>query len=78
MSIITDLIAFSPTMVKAWFLPKTEDWKFYAIDGIAGFLNLLSLSIFTFGKVIYPIYVLFGNGLLVLLITIKRRHSENC
>lgn len=59
MSIITDFIAFFPTLVKSWILPETEEWKFYILDVFSSLCSLLSISVFTFGKVIFPIYMVY-------------------
>jgi len=72
MSILTDFIAFFPTLVKAWKIPETEEWKFYALDTLSSFLIILSLSTITFGKIIFPLYV-FSTTLLVVLIIIGRK-----
>ncbi len=72
MSIITDFIAFSPTLVKAWALPETEEWKFYVMDVISSFLIILSLSTITWGNAIFPIYI-FSINLLVTIVILFRR-----
>ncbi len=77
MSIITDFIAFLPTMVKSWILPWTEEWVFYIFGIISSLLNILSLSIFNFEKSIFLIYFLLSNLALVLIIVLRRKYIKN-
>ena len=71
MSIVTDFIAFSPTLIKAWVLPETEEWRFYVMDVISSFLIILSLSTITLGNAIFPIYIFLINLLVTIIILIR-------
>lgn len=71
MSIVTDFIAFSPTLIKAWVLPETEEWRFYVMDVISSFLIILSLSTITLGNAIFPIYIFLINLLVTIVILIR-------
>lgn len=68
MAIITDIIAFSPSIIKMIKEPATEDAKFYLFSFLAALFSLLSMSDFTFMGIIFPLYILIINGLSVFLI----------
>jgi len=75
MSVVTDLIAFTPTLIKTWKLPHTEDWRFYMSDVIAGCFSLLSIAALDFKTILFPAYILFINTISVILI-LSRRHRS--
>ena len=74
MSIVTDLIAFSPTIVKTWKLPGTEEWKFYMSDVVASFFSILSISLYTVGNLTFPAYILAINTLSVVMILGRKKY----
>ena len=73
MSIITDLIAFFPTLVKTWKLPYTEEWKFYMSDVIASIFSILAIKNYTYGVLVFPIYILLINTTSVLMINLRKK-----
>ena len=73
MSIITDIIAISPTIYKSFKQPFTEDPKFYASDTISAFLNLAAQRSYNLADIAYPSYIFLINGFNMLLIIIRRR-----
>lgn len=73
MSIATDIIAFSPTFVKMWGLPHTEEWKFYMSDVVASTFGILSIKNYTYVSLIFPIYILLINSTCVLMINLRKR-----
>ena len=74
MSIVTDLIAFSPTIVKTWQLPETEEWKFYMSDVVASFFSILSIPLFSIGNLAFPVYILAINTLSVVMILGRKKY----
>ena len=73
LSIVTDFIAFSPTLIKSWILPETENWKVYMIEVFCSSCNLLSLSYFSFGKLVFPVYMLLINSTTTSIIFFRGR-----
>lgn len=71
-AIIADGFGFVPTIVKSWVIPETENPYPY----MAGFLNasigLLSLTQYEFYLYGMPLYLLFGNSILLLVIMRKK------
>jgi hypothetical protein len=77
MSIVTDLIAFTPTLIKTWQLPYTEEWKFYLSDVIAASLSILSITAYSLQNLVFPIYILLINTMSVILILYRRKHIHS-
>jgi hypothetical protein len=73
MSITTDLIAFSPTLIKTWKLPQTEDWRFYLSDVIASFFGLLAITTFDLKTLAFPVYIFLINTTSVVMILTRRK-----
>jgi hypothetical protein len=73
MSLVADLTSYIPTFVKVWKFPETEEWKFYASVVLANFLNLLSISNYTFSKIILQSYLLGVNATIILIIVFRER-----
>lgn len=67
-SIISDVIAFIPTYVKAWKEPETEDWRFYFPSLVAGTFNLAAQRSYLFMNIAYPLYVFVINFISVALV----------
>jgi hypothetical protein len=77
MSIATDLIGFTPTLIKAWQLPHSEDWRFYCSDVLASTFSLLSITTPDIKVWIFPIYILFINTLSVAVILFRQHRCSN-
>lgn len=72
MSIVADLVACVPSIVKTYRMPLTESWLFYGIDMLAG-VAILYTSPHTVVGSIYPAYIALINGLFVGIILIRAR-----
>lgn len=72
LSILTDIIAISPTLVKSFKNPETEEWKFYFSDTIAALLTLIAVEEVKPNVIAFPLYIFLINGLLALIIFIGR------
>jgi hypothetical protein len=71
MSIITDVIGFIPTYIKTWKYPKTEDWRISGLTVLAVIFVCLSIEDYNLATLLFPLYILFLNGSLVLIIARK-------
>lgn len=76
MSIITNFIAFLPTVIKSWKTPETEEWRVYGFYVLASLFTVLSISSFTFGKVSSPIYAMCMNSTVALIILLRKRYLK--
>jgi hypothetical protein len=66
-SIVADLVAVIPALVKTWRLPHTESWLFYALDTLAaGFI--MAAGPYDLLALLFPAYILVINAVFVLVI----------
>ena len=75
--LLVDILAAIPTLKKSYISPETEDLLTYILYTIGGFFTVLaiqkwSLELSSFEIAITPIYILFINGLIVLLLTRRK------
>jgi len=67
-SIISDLFAGIPTIVKSYTSPETENYKAYLFGGINAFITLLTIQIWNFANWGFPFYIFIINTIFFLLI----------
>jgi hypothetical protein len=70
-SILADLLAATPTFLKAWKAPETESSLIYLLSGINGLIALLTLTAWTFEYYGFPLYILLFNIVFYPLIQFK-------
>lgn len=68
-SILADFVGMIPTIIKTYKNPETEIWLFFGMDSLAGFLNILAIKNWTVSEVIFPVYIMMINLVMVILIT---------
>lgn len=73
MSIVADVVAFTPTLVKMWSYPETESWKFYASDVLASTFSLLALPSYSLATTVFPLYIWIINMTSVAMILGRRK-----
>lgn len=72
--ILTDSIAFLPTLVKIWRDPASDNWLFFMVGGVgAAVASLLARTTNTYAELAFPVYVLVANGLVAALILLYNR-----
>ena len=69
--ILADFCGLMPTIAKSWEKPSDESYLLYLIDTIASIFNILSTQPFVLKNIIYPIYLLFANLLIVAIIVTR-------
>lgn len=72
-SILVDLAAGTPTVIKAWTHPETESSVAYSLSTLGFGLGVLSIHNWTFQNYAFLVYLLAVNGLLALL---SSRHGS--
>jgi hypothetical protein len=77
LSILVDFIGVSPTIVKCFKQPDTEEPKFYFSDVISAGFNILAVSILSWSELVFPIYIFGINILCFSLIFIGRKYNSN-
>lgn len=73
LSVLADLIAFTPTLVKTWRRPHTETPTFFVIGLVAPALNVMAASTFSYAVLLFPVYLVVVNLAEVFLIVIMGR-----
>lgn len=68
LTILVDLIAFMPTLVKTWHAPKSETSLFFAVGAAAPLLGVAASGSYGYSIIAFPLYLAFVNGLEVGLI----------
>lgn len=76
MTILAGILAYIPTILKAIKFPETEDWFFYSVYSLASFFSLISIEEFTLAKVIFPVYLILANSLLVTIIIVRLKKMK--
>ncbi len=72
--ILTDFIAFLPTLEKIWRDPTSDTWKFFVVGGMAASAaSLLARNTNAYTEIVFPIYIFITNGLAALPIILRER-----
>jgi len=70
--IVIDFAGFWLTLVKTWHAPHSETLISWQLSCVSAAISLLSIDKWTFAVASYPVYAVFGAGLLVWLIMYRR------
>ncbi len=73
MTVLTDAIAFTPTLEKTWKNPKSETALFFILGVVAPLLNIIAARELTFAILLFPVYLALANLVEVLLIYRKQQ-----
>lgn len=66
-SILADLAAGTPTIIKSWTHPETESWKAYAISTVGFVIAIISIHRWIFQNYAFLLYLLIVNGIITIL-----------
>lgn len=66
-SLLADMLAGMPTLIKSYRYPQSESWIAYAISTFGFGLGLLSVQVYTFESVTFVAYVFLLNFACALL-----------
>jgi len=75
-SLLADMLASLPTLIKAWRHPASESWKAYAISTFGFGISLLSEQTYNFENTAFVAYVFILNGALAVLASRSRRPRQ--
>jgi hypothetical protein len=75
LSVLADLIAFTPTLVKTWHHPKSETPLFFMTGIVAPILNIIATGRFSYAVLLFPCYLALANLFETLLIVLRGRHN---
>jgi hypothetical protein len=69
----TDVFAFAPTLKKVWHRPGTEPASNYTLNTIRQTIVLCAIGSYNFVTLLFPVTLIFFNGLTVATILLRRR-----
>lgn len=64
-AVIIDGIGAIPTVIKTYHHPKTESYLQWSLSAVAGLVTMLAVPRLDWALLIYPIYVVLMNGVIV-------------
>lgn len=73
LTMIADLCAGIPTLIKSLKHPETESWVAYAISAVGFCIAILAISTFNFQNAAFVIYLAAMNGTMAILASRKHR-----
>ncbi|MCR4326513.1 MAG: hypothetical protein NUV52_02575 [Candidatus Roizmanbacteria bacterium] len=69
---VTDLLAYGPTIRKAWFKPHTETVSFFALNTVRFLLILASLDTYSIMTALYPVAEAIMQISMVTMLQVRR------
>jgi len=79
LSIFSEFLGYVPLFKKSYLHPRTENTLSWVIGLVASCLNVFALTSTQFNVVLYPVYVVLCDGLVVSLLVFSKhrvRHKE--
>ena len=73
LSVIADMVAFTPTLLKTWRQPWTETPVYFLSMVIASPLNIIAAGTYRYGVLLFPTYIGVVNLLEAVLIIYRQR-----
>ena len=70
-SILSDLLAAIPTIIKSYKEPETENYLLYFTNSISGLITLLTIKNWNFETFGFTLYVTICSGLIAALVKFK-------
>lgn len=68
LTVLCDVIAMAPTLVKTWHHPRTETALFYVLGIVGPILAIVAGNDYTYGILLFPLYLALINSLEIALI----------
>ncbi len=72
MNLVMDAVAYLPTIKKSYLEPLSESNTAWLLFFLGSFFNLFAINSMSFGIMIYPIFNIVTNGILVTVLFRKR------
>lgn len=70
-SILADLLAAVPTIIKSYYQPETENYQAFFLWTLSAGITLLTVKIWSIAYYGFPLYIFIMNSLLTVLIKLK-------
>ena len=74
--VATDIIAALPTIRHSWLEPDAETWSTFAVSAFGAFLTVFTVTQMSFAAYAYPVWLVFGNGIIAAIIVYRRRQTH--
>lgn len=74
-NLLVDSFALIPTIKKSYLRPEGEDFFAWFGTGMADTINLFAVERFTFAILVYPIYMLLSDLIVISILFIKKRRK---
>jgi len=75
-SLLADMLASIPTLIKSYRQPHSESWIAYALSTVGFGLSFLSVQTFNFENAAFVAYLFLVNGVLAVLASRGRNHAQ--
>ena len=75
-SLLADILASIPTLIKSYRHPRSESWIAYAVSAFGFGVSLLSVQTFDFQNAAFVAYLLLLNGALAVLASRSREQEQ--
>jgi len=73
-NLVTDSFAIVPTIKKSFLRPEGEDFWAWFGTGVADSLNMFAVERFTFGILVYPIYMLLSDLIIIFILLFRKKN----
>lgn len=73
-NLAVDSFAVIPTIRKSYLRPEGEDFWAWFGTGLADSLNMFAVEKFTFAILIYPIYMLLSDLIIILILLFRKKN----
>jgi hypothetical protein len=67
-----DLIGALPTLRHSWDRPGEETWQTFLVGAVAPIFTIASITQYSVASLLYPLYLLLADGLIVMIIVSRR------
>jgi uncharacterized membrane protein AbrB (regulator of aidB expression) len=75
-SLLADVLASIPTLIKSYRHPHSESWIAYAVSAFGFGMSFLSIQTYHFENALFVAYVFILNGSLAVLASRSPRHQQ--
>jgi len=74
--VIIDLVAFIPTLKKAWYFPQSETPILYTSNVLRHSFALVAISSYNISTVLHSIAMIVVNTIMSVFILIRKQNTE--
>lgn len=71
--VFIDFLGVLPTIKHSWESPEEETWQTFALSTIAPMFTIASLYTYSIENLLYPLYLLLADGLVMVIILYGRK-----